>query len=537
MSNGSRSLGGLPYRHWQMAILLLCAVMYLYLILFVPWITPLDTSFGDDNRFLYEGIRIFQGQVIYRDFFEFNFAGTQYFYALLIRLFGIRAWIPNVCLLGLGVALFCTSIAISRQLMRGPLALLPGLLFLCLAFRNYLDATHHWYSILLIMVATAVLATRRSNACLILAGALCGLALCFSQNHGPLAAVGFAIFVFWEGRADGASSARLAQRGLYLLLPVAVALAAYVTYFAFTAGLQQLLFCTLIFPVKYWGHSGSTRWSDYIATNIDHRISLRHFRLIWRACLIAVLIPGVYMLSTGRYLLRRAAAPANEWKVVVLLSAIGASLFASVASSASTERLSAVSLPGFILLIWLCNCSGRAARALNALLWISVCLLMATDIGRAQTGWLVRFDTPSGPIALRDPVTVRYYQWLAQNTRPGEYVFDGAGTGIYFRFQLQNPTELAVVTDGEFTRPEQVADAVRDLERYKASLVLVSGSLGTRSGPFGTDHLFQLKKYLRSNYGEVASFPGSNFGTISILERRNASELDGSASHNPRSGL
>jgi hypothetical protein len=95
--------------------------------------------------------------VIYRDFFQFNLPGTQLFYAILIRVLGSQIWIPNLCLLGLGLALFWTSVDISRHLVRGPAAVLPGLMFLCLSFNNYLDATHHWYSVLLIMLAMALL--------------------------------------------------------------------------------------------------------------------------------------------------------------------------------------------------------------------------------------------------------------------------------------------------------------------------------------------------------------------------------------------
>ena len=109
---------------------LLSTLIYLYLILFTISGTPLDTSFGDDNLFLNEATRILQGQIIYRDFFEFNFAGTQLFYALLIRLLGYRIWIPNACLIGLGAALFWTSILISRQSMTGSL-------FFCLASCSY----------------------------------------------------------------------------------------------------------------------------------------------------------------------------------------------------------------------------------------------------------------------------------------------------------------------------------------------------------------------------------------------------------------
>ena len=498
---------------------LLSTLIYLYLILFTISGTPLDTSFGDDNLFLNEATRILQGQIIYRDFFEFNFAGTQLFYALLIRLLGYRIWIPNACLIGLGAALFWTSILISRQLMTGSLVFLPGLLFLCLSFRNYLDASHHWYSALSIMVATAVLVTRRSDARLALAGALCGLALCFSPTHGILAAAGIAIFVLWEHRADGIDGARIARRELYFLLPVVSILVAYVIYFTITAGLHNLLFCTVIFPFKYWSKSECNGWSLYVVIEVVHRVLLHQFRGIWRIIFIALLLPGIYIASIARYLFQTSPPPEKELKTVILLTIVGGCLFASVVNSANVARLSTVSLPGLILLIWLIKSTKWAIKELRAFFWITVCLLMIRDTWIAQTRGLFRFVAPSGQIALSSHNDERWYHWLVQNTRPSDYVFDTDGTGIYFRFDLRNPTELPYVTACDITRPEQVEDVVEDLTKLKVRLIVFDGSLDNAKCPPAADHLLRLREYLRSHYDKVAMFRDTHFGTISIFER------------------
>jgi hypothetical protein len=169
--------------------------LYLYLILFVPPGTPILLGF-DDRLFLYEASEILRGQVAYRAFFDFNFPGTELFYVLLIWLLGPRAWIPNLSLLGLGIGFLRASVVIARRLFTGSTIFLAGVLFLCLSFHNYLDATHHWFSCFLIMIATAVLIESRSPARLSLAGGLTGLAACFSINHGTAAAIGFATFVW-----------------------------------------------------------------------------------------------------------------------------------------------------------------------------------------------------------------------------------------------------------------------------------------------------------------------------------------------------
>ena len=60
-----------------------------------------------------------EGQVIYRDFFELTFPGTQLVYLALFKTLGIRAWIPGALLLLFGVGLTWLSIVISKQVMTG----------------------------------------------------------------------------------------------------------------------------------------------------------------------------------------------------------------------------------------------------------------------------------------------------------------------------------------------------------------------------------------------------------------------------------
>ena len=116
---------------------------------------------------------------------------------------------------------------------------------------------------------------------------------CFSPTHGILAAAGIAIFVLWEHRADGIDGARIARRELYFLLPVVSILVAYVIYFTITAGLHNLLFCTVIFPFKYWSKSEFNGWSLYVVIEVVHRVLLHQFRGIWRIIFIALLLPGI----------------------------------------------------------------------------------------------------------------------------------------------------------------------------------------------------------------------------------------------------
>ncbi|HEV2444447.1 MAG TPA: hypothetical protein VGS58_00935, partial [Candidatus Sulfopaludibacter sp.] len=71
---------------------------------------------ADQSIYLLNSRRMLEGQVIYRDFFQFTPPGTETLYWMLFKLWGVRAWIPEGALLGLGVALTWLSIVISRRL-------------------------------------------------------------------------------------------------------------------------------------------------------------------------------------------------------------------------------------------------------------------------------------------------------------------------------------------------------------------------------------------------------------------------------------
>src|SRR5579863_6469056 len=110
---------------------------------------------GDVRLHLLNASRMLEGQAIYRDFFQFTTPGSELVYLALFKLCGPRAWIPNATLIVLGLVLVWLSIAVSRTVMRGCAVFLPGLLFVTIPFCHGLDPSHHWFSVLIVMIAAA----------------------------------------------------------------------------------------------------------------------------------------------------------------------------------------------------------------------------------------------------------------------------------------------------------------------------------------------------------------------------------------------
>ena len=134
------------------------------------------------------------GEVLYRDIFQCLFPGTVVIYAALLKVFGLRTWIPNALLVLLEVLLAWTIVSVSRKLIPGRNAFLPAALLLSFEFRAWHVSTHHWFSVLAVMAAVLVALEKRNPVRLAGAGALCGVSAWFTQTQGPAALLAFAIF-------------------------------------------------------------------------------------------------------------------------------------------------------------------------------------------------------------------------------------------------------------------------------------------------------------------------------------------------------
>lgn len=173
--------------------------VYLYLLLFKWPDTPFFQS-ADATIYFESAKRMLAGQMVYRDFFEFLTPGTDLAYLALFRTFGVRAWVPNLTLIFLGVSITWLIVATANNVINEKDSFLAGLLFLTLAFRFFLNGTHHWFSVFATMAATAVLMKERSPARICCAGFLCAIAFFFTPARGLLAVLGLGVFLEWECR-------------------------------------------------------------------------------------------------------------------------------------------------------------------------------------------------------------------------------------------------------------------------------------------------------------------------------------------------
>jgi hypothetical protein len=230
----------------SITIFLLASLSFLYCFLFIPPFLPTQGGSWDSLLYMAPGQRMFEGQMIYKDVFEFVTPGTALVNLAMFKFFGLRLWIPNVLAMLLGLGLVSVGVVISRKLMRPSLALLPSAIFLVSARGFLCDATHHWYSVLAAMAGIAVLLEKRTLGRIAVAGMLCGLSASFTQTRGLTATVGFALFLLWESRQRGEGWGRLLKNEIWLLAGCFSAFLAVNSYFILEAGPERYFWCTVV---------------------------------------------------------------------------------------------------------------------------------------------------------------------------------------------------------------------------------------------------------------------------------------------------
>lgn len=499
-------------------LFLVAALFFLYCFLFIPPFLPIDHS-GDYVIFITSAKRMYEGEVMYRDFFEFLTPGTPFLYCSLFKVFGPRLWIPNLVLLLLGLGLAWLSLVIAKRLMRPSIALIPSALFLVGVYKNYLDPTHHWFSLLTAMAAFAALVERRTPARIAAAGFFCGLTAWFTQSRGLAVIVGFGIFLWWESRRKHEDCRGLVKKEAWLAGTFLATLVAVNGYFVWKAGLTRFLWCTVIFVVRYWPKCNAGNSLQGFVQNLPDFQSLTSFHVSSVEWLfIYAVIPFVYILFFARYLHGSAKKPTEFWERPMLLAIVGSLMLLSIAPTPSPFRMTVSELPGILLLGWFIDSPRKVARALTALLAAGILLVVPHALMKAQPTEMEILTTPQGRLAVTDREAYEEYTWVQEHTQPLEY-FVAIRTNMYFYLNLRNPTPVNEITNSGYTTQEQVADAIRGLRQHRARYIMWSPQyLDTFSdweNP-SDDHLGPLRDYVHAHYRVAKVFPNSD----AIWERR-----------------
>jgi Dolichyl-phosphate-mannose-protein mannosyltransferase len=504
----SRDIARSPGTH--VALLLSSAAAYLYCNLFLLPDTPIWQS-DDQAYFWMHAQRMLNGERPYIEFFQYTPPGTDLFFLALFKAFGARIWVLNAAVIALGVSLCWICWRGARQFVEPRLAALAAAIYLVFIFGKPLNATHHWFSVLMLMCAVVLILPERTGKRLAGAGALLAFAAFFTHTHGIVALAAFVIFLVAEQVWQQTPRRELVARLALLAAGFVGTALALNSYFIATAGLPRLWAQQVTYARRYSVQGFSIPNLGLPAPLVWHNA----FTLA-QPMLMYVLLPIVYLVclfAKGP----RAAEP-QERQRVQLLSLVGLLLFAEVALSPNWLRVYAVSMPGVILCLWLgAKLGERIAQRLPYARRMVIPLIVAGVLSLAAAQVWSRHHRPSviadlpGGVAAVPAAQYQEVDWIAKHTQPGEFLFQAAWPGLYVPLGLRNPLFLDAAGTDEETRPEEIDLAIRQLDEKAVRYVVWSQRLdAVRPGHAEEYHLEPLRRYLRERYTLVKSFANAD---------------------------
>jgi hypothetical protein len=218
---------------------------------------------------------------------------------------------------------------------------------------------------------------------------------------------------------------------------------------------------------------------------------------------IHFLIPLVYILFFVRYWREGRQRPNQPWERLMLINTTGLSLFLSIASAPTWNRLYTVSLFAMILLVWFLNSPFKLEQTLSQILWATVAILAIAHTMVTQTRWKAYLDLPTGRTAFFELGNYQETKWVLERTRPSDYFFGDHLVG--FNLRLRNPSRVAFIRPNDFTRPEEIQNLVQGLEDHQVRFVSWYQGLDDPIAGKG-NHLAPLRAYLEQHYHVAERF-------------------------------
>lgn len=480
--------------------------VFLYLNLFYLPAVPIFNE-ADHLNLLNDAKRITEGEVIYRDFFEFVFPGAPALYALLMTVFGPKYWLLNAVILIHGMLAAYLGEKISRQVISDSvIAYLPSAIFLFFGFR-WLggDGEHRMISPLFAYLAVLLLIRERTSARLILAGIACAFASFFSQQRGVLVAAAIVIFLFAEFGLVKRDWRRFLRNSFLLGTAFVGGLAVLTLPFVVMAGADSFFDSTFAFLLKYVQDPDTNSLRTYLTTLTKIRSQGTMIFIV--SLFYSALIPGIYFIVFAVAAFQRRRSMAAVPGGMLLLCVVG--LLLSLGSSGpNVARLFQVALPALVALVWLVSktrfLNDRVSRiAIASLAVIGIALGI-----RLQTAPDSRtVDTPSGKLVFLSAAVRERYEWLSENAAEDDLVYETYNSHVNFPLGLRNPSRLSILLNSGYSPPEHVRWAIDDLKRTNPRYIIWDGTW-TREIAEDPERqrLEPFYRFLTSNYRRVKSF-------------------------------
>jgi len=477
---------------------------------------------GSNEGTLVDGaVRIMQGQVFARDFFEVMGPGTFYWLAAFFKLFGITFLATRICLfvtsLGTALLLYFLTRRICPSYYSLPCIILVGTSFAM----QWPGISHHvdsnFFALLAVACVVLWLDSRRRTL-LFLVGIFAGFTTCILQPKGFLLLCAILLW-FWLRRKT--QPVALSALG-FLLAGYLVVFAVTVIYFWSQSALGSLIYANFVWPSQSYGAVNKVPYALGIFDQYWKHWFVNKSGFKWTIAMASALtVPFVFVAALPALLpllgLRYKWKSASPELILFLLC--GCAMWISEIHRKDIYHL----VFGSPLLIVICihflgNSTKKAADLSLQLLSIFAGLLLAFNL--LQVVLAHSIPTRVGTIALfkNDPVL----DFLNANTKPGEDIFIYPFAPMYyFLSATSNPTRFSIL-EYNYNRSSEFRQVIQVLEQRKVHYVLWDTNFESKLAPVVYPECppmppssYLIEPYLQSHYTMVKDVDG-----LYIMERK-----------------
>lgn len=160
---------------------------------------------ADEGYIIYGAKRVLDGQILYKDFFQFCPPGDFYLLAFVFKLFGYSFIMARETAVIIDSLINTLLFYFSYKAIRSWYAILPPLFFLILGYPNWMQYSHYWSSMLLLFISLAFFLSyleQHKHAYLYLTGFFIGITGLFLQTTGVYSALLFLLVFILEKRKE-----------------------------------------------------------------------------------------------------------------------------------------------------------------------------------------------------------------------------------------------------------------------------------------------------------------------------------------------
>jgi hypothetical protein len=430
---------------------------------------------GDEGTLIYGAVRVAQGQVPYRDFFETMGPGTFYWVALFFKIFGITWIATRVALMITCVATALTLFFLARRLRTGSDAYPAIFMIATLSGFVWPVISHHEDSNLLALLSFAAFVLwldKHRPALMITAGALAALTTCFLQPKGILLLVAFLLLLGIMCRREAAFKSYVGHLvSGYSAVSICVLL-----LFGLSNGLHDFLYANFVWPL--------TRYST--VNSVSYALGIRDFHWkLWAqplamefspavgytvACVLTIPFLTVALLPIVLPIVAACQRSKAFSRDLLPFWVAGWALWLSEIHRKDMTHLICGSPLLIILFFCLLRRPGHAtghilmnvvATSVVALAVFNVCLTLAAS---------TKVQTARGSVYMfrEDPILT----FLATHIQPGEKLFAYSYCPMYyFLTGADNPTKYSILMY-QMNTEAQFLDAARSLEKNQVRYVV-----------------------------------------------------------------